>query len=71
MLSNNYLFTNLSQCTMKYQIYAAPSPLKGQQSLLASGEGCITFASSGETGRAVIQKFLKISSKEMFFNRGI
>lgn len=56
MLSNNYLFTNLSQCTMKYQIYAAPSPLKGgQQSLLASGEVVLPSLHPGETGRAVMQ----------------
>ena len=56
MLSNNYLYTNLSQCTMKYQIYAAPSPLKGgQQSLLASGEVVLPSLHPGETGRAVMQ----------------
>ena len=37
-VSNTYLFTNLKECSMKYRLYATPSPLKGgQRSLLNEG----------------------------------
>ena len=30
-VSNTYLFTNLKECSMRYRLYATPSPLKGGQ----------------------------------------
>jgi hypothetical protein len=53
MISNAYLFTNLSECTMKYRLYSIPSPLKGNKQIVLS-EGTVTLPSlkPGETGTA-------------------
>lgn len=53
MVSNTYLFTNLRECSMKYRLYATPSPLKGGERLLLN-EGTVSLPAidPGETGKA-------------------
>ena len=52
-VSNTYLFTNLKECSMKYRLYATPSPLKGgQRSLLNEGTVSLPPIDPGETGKA-------------------
>lgn len=53
MVSNAYLFTNLRECSMKYRLYATPSPLKGdKRSLLNEGTVRLPAIDPGETGKA-------------------
>lgn len=53
MVSNTYLFTNLRECSMKYRLYATPSPLKGGgRSLLNEGTVSLPAIDPGETGKA-------------------
>ena len=52
-VSNTYLFTNLKECSMRYRLYATPSPLKGgQRSLLNEGTVSLPPIDPGETGKA-------------------
>lgn len=53
MVTNDYLFTNLKECTMKYRLYSTPSPLKGNKAEIL-GEGSVSLppANPGETGTA-------------------
>jgi len=53
-VSNKYLFTNLSECAMKYRLYTAPSPLKsnGSRSFIAEGVVRLPAIEPGETGKA-------------------
>ena len=56
MVSNTYLFTNLKECSMKYRLYATPSPLKGgERSLLNEGTVSLPAIDPGETGKARMQ----------------
>ena len=53
MISNNYLFTNLKECTMKYRLYATPSPLQGgNKTMLAEGVVALPALDPGERGIA-------------------
>lgn len=53
LLSNDYLFSNLKECSMTYRIYSTPSPLKGGKcALLDSGKVDLPAIAPGETGRA-------------------
>ena len=59
LVSNRFLFTNLGECSMKYRLYAAPSPLKAgvdaadsTQRLIAEGSFVMPDAAPGETARA-------------------
>lgn len=52
MISNNYLFTNLKECSMKYRVYSLSSPLKkGTQTLLSEGAVPLPDIAPGETGK--------------------
>lgn len=53
LVSNTYLFTNLDECSMKYRLYSAPSPMKGNECILMK-EGLVRLPAiePGETGRA-------------------
>lgn len=52
MISNNYLFTNLKECSMKYRVYSLSSPLKkGTQTLLSEGTVPLPDIAPGETGK--------------------
>ncbi len=52
-ISNDYLFTNLEDCNMKYRLYNTPSPMKGNKQILIT-EGMVTLPAlaPGETGKA-------------------
>lgn len=53
LLSNDYLFSNLKECSMTYHTYSTPSPLKGGKCiLLDSGKVDLPAIDPGETGRA-------------------
>ncbi len=53
MLSNDYLFTNLRECTMTYRLHSTPSPLQqGESTLLAEGSVELPALAPGETGKA-------------------
>lgn len=54
-VSNEYLFTDLSQCRMTYAVRTCPSPLRGADtvgSVIAAGEVRLPSASPGETRTA-------------------
>lgn len=53
MVTNDYLYTNLKECNMKYRIYTTPSPIKGGEKKLVS-EGIVTLPAinPGERGTA-------------------
>lgn len=56
IISNTYLFTNLRECSMKYRLYEAPSPLKGgTQKLINEGSVVLPSLDPGETGKAHMQ----------------
>lgn len=64
MISNNYLFTNLKECSMKYRVYSLSSPLKkGTQTLLSEGTVPLPDIAPGETGKVHMNYLL-------FFPRG-
>ena len=54
LVSNKYLFSNLSECSMKYRVYSVQSPLNGQscRSLIAEGTVSLPPIAPGETGHA-------------------
>lgn len=61
-VSNKYLFSNLSECSMKYRVYAACSPLKATSegskvgmTLISEGTVALPNINPGETGRASMQ----------------
>lgn len=65
MISNNYLFTNLKECSMKYRVYSLSSPLKkGTQTLLSEGTVPLPDIAPGETGKV----HMKLPA--VFFPRG-
>lgn len=52
-VTNTHLFTNLSECSMKYRLYSTPSPLKGGgQTLLAEGNVVLPDIVPGATDKA-------------------
>jgi len=53
LVTNDYLFTNLKECSMKYRLYSTPSPLKGDEVKKIS-EGIVVLPSinPGERGTA-------------------
>lgn len=56
IVSNAYLFSNLKECSMKYRLYATPSPLKkGVQTLMSEGTVTLPPIGPGETGRAFME----------------
>jgi len=53
IVRNDYLFSNLNTCKMKYKVLTAPSPLKGGQSKeIASGEVALPAIDPHEAGKA-------------------
>lgn len=53
MVTNEYLFTNLKECTMKYRLYSTPSPLKGgNKTLITEGAVILPTLNPGERGIA-------------------
>lgn len=72
LVSNSFLFTNLSECSMKYRVWAAPSTLKAlsgasdsTQRLIAEGNLTLPDAAPGETARA------RMTLPEKFFDADI
>lgn len=56
IVSNAYLFSNLKECSMKYRLYATPSPLKkGVQTLMSEGTVTLPHIGPGETGKAFME----------------
>lgn len=56
-VSNRYLFSNLSECRMKYRLYSVSSPLhsgKGEKTLVAEGDVVLPTINPGETGTATM-----------------
>lgn len=52
-VTNDYFFTNLSECTMRYRVYSFPSPLiGGDDRLIADGMVILPAVDPGETGKA-------------------
>ncbi len=53
-VTNEFTFTNLSQCSMTYKVKACPSPLAGsaEQSVIAEGSVRLPSIEPGETGKA-------------------
>lgn len=53
MVTNDYLFTNLKECSMQFRLYSTPSPLKGGNKTLIN-EGAVTLPAlnPGERGTA-------------------
>ena len=62
-ISNDFLFANLSECTMQYRLYQASSPLKqNKQTLITKGVVMLPKIDPGETGKAKMnlpQNFFK------------
>lgn len=58
IVSNNYLFSNLSECKMTWELVALPSPLQGadkiQETVVKSGLVKLPCIGSGESGTAEI-----------------
>ncbi|NLT03139.1 MAG: beta-galactosidase [Bacteroidales bacterium] len=53
LVSNGYLFQNLSACHMTYKVYACGSPVNGaRKSLVAEGTVQLPAVDPGETGKA-------------------
>lgn len=60
LITNRFLFSNLGECSMKYRLYSAPSPLKNSliplkgcmQQLVTEGSVLLPHAEPGETARA-------------------
>lgn len=53
LVTNNYLYTNLDQCRMRYNIYSNPSPItSGEQKLIASGSVKLPALEPRESGYA-------------------
>ncbi len=55
LVTNEYLFTSLSQCRMTYAVRTCPSPLEGQETevrTIASGDVALPDAAPGETRTA-------------------
>lgn len=54
LLTNEYTYTNLSQCRMIYKVLSCSTPLqdKGETTILAEGEVRLPAISPGETGTA-------------------
>lgn len=54
LVRNDYLFSNLNSCRMKYRVLTAPSPLSGStgQKMIASGEIILPPIAPRESGRA-------------------
>lgn len=78
MISNNYLFTNLKECSMKYRVYSLSSPLKkGTQTLLSEGAVPLLDIAPGETGKvhmklpAVFFQGDVLELEAFMINRGI
>lgn len=56
IVSNAYLFSNLKECSMKYRLYATPSPLKkGVQTLMSEGTVTLPPIDPGQTGKAFME----------------
>lgn len=57
IIRNDYLFSNLNTCTMKYRVLTAPSPLAegSQQKVIASGEITLPDIDPHEAGKARMQ----------------
>lgn len=52
-VKNTYLYTNLRECRMEYEVLTAPSPLKGGESaVISEGEVVLPAIEPGETGTA-------------------
>lgn len=52
-VENKYLYTNLGECSMKYHVYTAPSPLVGgKKELIAEGNINLPEINPGETAKA-------------------
>lgn len=53
LVTNEYLFTNFDECSMKWRTYRVESPESGgEMSLMASGDVALPSIGSNETGRA-------------------
>ncbi len=53
MVTNDYLFTNLKECSMKYRLYTASSPLKkANLKMITEGEITLPSIKPGERGVA-------------------
>lgn len=54
VVDNTYLFTNLKECSMRFRLYTAPSPLLKRQKpeLLSEGKMELPALEPGETGKA-------------------
>lgn len=54
LLTNEYTYTNLSQCRMTYKVLSCPTPLQGGEAgtVLATGEVRLPSIDPGETGTA-------------------
>lgn len=54
LLTNEYTYTNLSQCRMTYKVLSCPTPLQGGETgtVLATGEVRLPPVDPGETGTA-------------------
>jgi hypothetical protein len=56
IVRNDYLFTNLSTCTMTYRVLTAPSPLSPhEQEVIASGSVSLPAIDPHEAGKARLQ----------------
>jgi hypothetical protein len=63
IVTNTYLYTNLSECSMVYRLHENPSPLQGKDSrVIASGEVILPAIAPGETGR------IHMTLPDNFFN---
>lgn len=54
LLTNEYAYTNLSQCRMEYRVLSCGTPLQGEvkEAVLATGEVSLPAIRPGETGTA-------------------
>jgi len=56
IVRNDYLFSNLNTCKMKYKVLSIPSPLKdGKPSVIASGDVTLPAIDPHEAGKARMQ----------------
>ncbi|MCW3786890.1 glycoside hydrolase family 2 TIM barrel-domain containing protein [Plebeiibacterium sediminum] len=65
-VSNHYIYTNLSECTMSYKLYQVDSPLKGsKKEVITTGKVNLPALAPGEAGKA------KMELPNQFFNADV